>query len=234
MPYYNKNGEELKLDSMIFLNNGCCADVFYDKSIIFKRYYAQTEAVNRIDEGVFELLKDIHNSHLIKLIDMYSDFDLDEFHQYSRGKIDFRIDGYTARYYKENNINILMENKDYLLDNINELELLFQLLSENYIYTDDLKRENTILGKNEIVIIDPDYFSINMDFSKSFISLWNKIKLLELLRNIMKGFIDNKSKDHVRLINDLFDIPLNYNTSLASDVSKKLSYVKRPVELFKK
>ena len=80
----------------------------------------------------------------------------------------------------------MFEQKNYLLENIEKLEKLFETFSNYKICVEDVKRRNTVINRNEIIIIDHDLFYIfNENASKDFMSLVNKRKLLELVRSIM-------------------------------------------------
>lgn len=69
----------------------------------------------------------------------------------------------------------MYESVDYLLDNLRELEELFSLFTEERIVADDMKRENAILGKEGIVLINPDTYSFSL-LEKEEIAIQNKTK----------------------------------------------------------
>ena len=69
---------------------------------------------------------------------------------------------------------------DYILDNFYELEKLFKIFSDNKIVADDVRRDNVIIGKENIVVIDPDLFFITNVFGEQ-IELKNKYKLLKTI-----------------------------------------------------
>lgn len=173
MSYYNRDHKKIKLDDFEYLNSGECARILYNKEVIFKEYFPETEPCYRINEKVFNILKNINNSHFIELFDFYSDFNFIELLKNKVGILPFVIDAYTAKYYPDDSVNVLIEHKDYILDNLKELEVLFRVFSENMICTDDIKRDNTVIGKDGIVIIDPDLF-YTMQSSREFISTLNK------------------------------------------------------------
>ena len=184
MSYYNRNYKKIKLSAMEYLNSGECAKVFYNKEIIFKEYYSKTRLNCRLSEKMFDILKKINNPHFIELFDIYSDFDFIELLKNKLKILPFIVDAYTAKYYPDDSINVLFEHKDYILDNFKELEVLFRIFSENMICTDDIKKDNTVISKDGIVIIDPDLF-YTMQSSREFISALNKKKLLNLFRSIL-------------------------------------------------
>lgn len=186
MSYYNRKYK--KNDNMKFLDCREYAKVLYNNEIIFKKYYSQTINEYRIKQEMFDLLKSINNPHLIELYDIYCNFNLLELVSNKIGLIPFYIDAYTAKYYPDALVNVLYENKDYILDNFRELEKLFEIFTDNMICTDDIKRDNTILGgKENITIIDHDLF-YRVKESKDYVSTINKKKLLKLFRSILSNY----------------------------------------------
>ena len=148
----------------------------------------------------------------------------------------FIVDAYTAKYYPDNSVNALLENKDYLLDNFKELEILFKTFSKNMICTADIKKDNTVIGKDGIVIIDPDLF-YTMEFGKELISTLNKKNLLYLFRSIFINSLKGKP-NYDRMVtyidSELVNIKVTDTTDVTQEISKKLRYVKRPIELVKR
>ena len=236
MSYYNRNYKKLKLSVMEYLNSGECAKILYNKEIIFKEYYSETILNCRLSEKMFDILKNISNPHFIELFDIYSDFDFIELLKNKVGILPFIVDAYTAKYYPDNSVNVLLEHKDYILDNFKELEVLFRIFSEIMICTDDIKRDNTVIGKDGIVIIDPDLF-YTMQSSKEFISTLNKKKLLNLFRSILINSVENEpnyGKNITFIDNELVNLEVKDNTEVAYEISKKLKYIKKPIELFRR
>lgn len=116
--------------------------------------------------------------------------------------------------------------------------MLFKIFSENMICTDDIKRDNAIIGKDGIIIIDPDLF-YTMDSSKDSIFTLNKKNLLKLFRSIfINSFSVENEPDYGKFISfidtELVNIEITNNTDVVHEISKKLKYVKKPIELFKK
>ena len=234
MSYYNRDHKKIKLDDFEYLNSGECARILYNKEVIFKEYFPETEPCYRINEKVFNILKNINNPHFIELFDFYSDFNFIELLKNKVGILPFVIDAYTAKYYPDDSVNVLIEHKDYILDNLKELEVLFRVFSENMICTDDIKRDNTVIGKDGIVIIDPDLF-YTMQSSREFISTLNKKNLLYLFRDILINSIKNElnpGKIKTFIDNELVNFEVKANTDVTYEISKKLKYIKKPIELF--
>lgn len=236
MSYYNRNHKKLRLTAMEYLNSGDCAKISHNKDIIFKEYYSETVLNCRLNERMFDILKNISNPHFIELFDIYSDFNFIELLENEIGIIPFIVDAYTAKYYSDNSVNVLFEHRDYILDNFGELEALFKIFSENMICTDDVKRDNTIIGKDGIVIIDPDLF-YTMESSKEFILALNKMKLQHLLKSIFINSVKNEpnyENNITFIVNELVNFKVTDDTDVAYEISKKLKYVKQPIELFRR
>lgn len=234
MAYYNRKLEKIDLSGMKYMTNGGCASIYRNNDIVFKQYYNNTSYSMRLNSDMFDLLKQIDNPHFIKLIDIYSKMG---YAILLKNKIiysNFKVDAYTSEYYIDNTINILYENKDYILENFYELEKLFKIFSDNKIIADDVRRNNVIIGRKNIVVIDPDLFYITNIFEYQ-IELKNKSKLLKLFRSIMVDAVSNFPLygKYIKYIDEeLCNIEIKENTDVTYEISKKLNYVKKPIELF--
>lgn len=237
MAYYNRDKAKLslKLDELEFLNSEEYAKVRYNSDIIFKEYYHDSEC--RLTTEMFDILKNIDNSHFMKIYEIYSEMNTLELAQYILKQRPFIVDAYIAKYYPEEQINVLYESIDYLLDNFNELEILFKIFSYNGIVTDDVKRTNTVLNKNEIIIIDPDAFYTSKESQKDIL-IRNKKELLYLFKSILLDSAKkNENCKEWLLINTKFnsyltDFEIEENTNITKELSKRLGYVKRPIDYF--
>lgn len=130
----------------------------------------------------------------------------------------------------------MFEQKNYLLENIEKLEKLFETFSDYKICVEDVKRRNTVSNRNEIIIIDPDLFYIfNENASKDFMSLVNKRKLLELVRSIMVNS-ESGEVDYLTFENginmEILDFKVSDETNITNEVVPKLKYVKKPIYFF--
>lgn len=238
MAYYNRNGEKLNLDveSLEFLNGGECAKIAYIGENVLKKYYDFTEREYRLTPQMFDLLSTIDNKHLMKIYDVYSEMNLLKLLQNKIGLRSFVIDAYVAKYYHEESIDVLCEHKDYLLDNFGELEKLFEIFTDNGISTGDIGKKNAILNSREIVLIDPDAFYAVKTSSRT-LSLKNKKELLFLFKSILlDSVMENEScKGNIPLIskkitNQLTNFKIDENTNITSELSKRLNYVKKPID----
>ncbi len=234
MAYYSRNHKKLKSNHMKYLDCGGCANIFFDQKIILKEYYPSTPPSQRLSTKMFDLLKEIDHPHLVKLLEIYHYCDLEQLVKSMLGIMPFIADAYTAKFYSEDKENILHRHKDYLLDNLRELELLFQLFTINQICTNDVKRANTILTEESIVIIDPDLFLFSQDSQKE-LSILNKKNLLYLLKDIclksLKGVsLRDYQKISAFLSNELATTFVDEDTDISYEMSKRLKYVKKPIE----
>lgn len=240
MAYYNRDKEKLclKLDELEFLNSGWCGKVRYNGKFIFKEYYHDCDYKYKLIPEMFDILKDIDNSHFMKMYDIYSEMSTLELAQYILKQRPFIVDAYTAKFYPEEPINVLYEHTDNLLENLNELEILFKIFSYNGIVTDDVKRTNTVLNKNEIIIIiDPDAFYISKESPKDLL-VRNKKELLYIFKSLLlHSAKENENSKKWLLINrkidnDLTNFEIEENTNITNEFSKRLGYVKRPIDYF--
>lgn len=235
MSYYNRDYEKLQLHDMEYLCAGSCARILHNKDMIFKQYFSQTPSHLRLSVEMFDILKSVNDPHFMELFDIYSDSYIRKSSNDKLSKSAFTVDAYTAKYYPDDAVNPLLEHKNYLLDNFKELETLFKVFTENKVFADDIRRDNTIIGRDKIVIIDPDIFYTSEEAKKT-ISISNKWKLLKLFRSILLSYASDEKErsqavDFVE--NELMNIEVKDTTDITSEISKKLKYVKKPIELLK-
>ncbi len=104
------------------------------------------------------------------------------------------------------------------------------------ICTDDIKKDNIVISKDGIVIMDPDLF-YTMQSSREFISALNKKKLLNLFRSILINSLKNE-QNYGKIItfidNELVNFQIKGDTDITYEISKKLKYTKRTIELFRR
>lgn len=243
MSYYNRDCKKLDLSRLRYLDSGGCANIYCNSKIIFKKYFNNIDDRDKINTDLFYLLKEINNPHLIKLFDIYSNMNLLKLILYKMDVTPFKVDGYTAKYYEDDSVKFLYADIDYILDNFKELESLFKTFTDNGIVTSDIKRNNTILSPDSIIIIDPDRFSFSNE-SQSSIAIHNKKKLLQLFRSLC--YYSSKDLEyeygeyyHIRKkIESQFNsddaIIITDKTNITDEISKKLKYTKTPIDYFLK
>lgn len=243
--FFDSSGNIWKIDirnELIEQEEGRGANLYLqdNKKTIFKKY---NELANKwMNYQLFETLKQIENPHFVELIERY-------YSVYTNPEniVDFpsdsKIAGYTKKYIREKKINILKEKKNYLIQNIFELQELFNIFSQDGIrvsfkYPGDIK-----INSNGIVLNNPDNFSL-VDVEKSNypleeLSLHNQFQLIELLRI---AFSDGFSQLFLKLdftlykntVEDLFSYDLVRSQDIASEVNKKLRFSKRPLDYMRK
>ncbi len=234
MAYYNETGKKIHINKrkMKYLNCGKCAKVFYDEDKIFKEYFSKTPYCGRLNLEMFTILKSIRDNHFMEIYSLCQKMSTLFFLSRKRDCFPFMTDAYLAKYYSDNTTNPLYESIDYTLDNFNELEKLFTIFTENKITVNDVKRENSILGKNNIVIVDPDCFSI-AHYNSNLIAIDNKIELLMLLRSIyITGAREHPNYEEIKqkVNTELLAIEVGENTNIAYELSKKLKHVRKPID----
>ena len=248
MAYYNRNVEKFSFNdlNMKYLNKGLAAEVFCNSDIVFKRYFRNASTLHKMKPEIFNILRTIDNPHFIKLIDTYCKMNPFSLMSYKQGRKDFTIDAYTAKYYVDDYINILFENTDYILDNFRELEELFQIFSECGLYLFDLRRKNSILRKDGIVIIDPDNYMVEDDLKKInihyLINEHNKEGLLSFFIDLCldaaasdEYFNENKLRELGSVCyREFLENEISENTDITYEISKKLGCVKKPIDFFMK
>lgn len=218
---------------MKYLSQGDCGEVSHNDEIILKEYFGFINNSYRIKEEIFDILKNIDDKHLIELYDIYTAKNKIKIFFGKLLQCQFKVDCYTAKYYSDNSVNALNEPKEYLLENLFELQKLFNILTENNICTKDVKRANTIIGKEGIVIIDPDLFYIPKE--KENVALINQLNLLNLFKSICLASIDTKRDlDSILkcLEKEVLDFNLTEKTDISYEISKKLKYRKCPKDIF--
>ena len=233
--YYNRHFDRFNLKNMKYINKGLCAEIYSDDEQIFKKYFPLTPRTYRLKENVFDILKDINNPHFIELYEIYNRSNQIDSYKSICDEHEFIVSAYTAKYYKDNSVNALLEDKNYLLENFCELEKLFEELTKNNICTNDVKRDNSILGKNGIVIIDPDLFYL-VESSDAFLRQINKKNLFNLYNSIIINSLEDdiyyqKNANIIRAL--LESIKITEKTDVTHEISKTLKYVNKPKELFK-
>lgn len=241
MSYYNRDCKKLDLSTMRYLDSGSSANIYCNSKIIFKKYFNNLDYRDKINIDIFDLLKEIDNPHLIKLYDIYYNMNLLNLLLYKMEITTFNVDGYTGKYYGDDSVKFLNANIDYILENFKELEQLFQTFTNNGILTSDIKNNNTILSSEHIIIIDPDRFSFSSD-SQSSIAIHNKKKLLQLFRSLCYYGAKEIEYSYTNYWQIIKKIETEFNsddaiivsnkTDITSEISKKLKYVKTPIEYF--
>ena len=233
MIYYTKDNKEIIIPNDIFNkedNHGKCGTIYkYSDDLCIKRYdrgiYFDHCLLNT---SIYDNLKTIKSDNLV-------DIKMPLYKEKNNKNI---IDAYLLAYYKEQYDDFLEIPIEYLLYNLEEIFKLIKEISEYRIRLDDLKRENIILTKKNIVLIDPDrwyYEFMTKDNDKieslninNIMAMFSEITKESLKNNYLDFLIENNLYDYV-ISNKLF--PLTSNKDRAMKVlSKRLNGYKRPID----
>ena len=250
MGYYNREGKKLDTRNMRYLDSGSFGAVYLSEDKIVKIYHPECidPFEGKITLEVFDILKEIHHPNFIELLDVYSNLDLLTLFCRKFNLIyHFQIDAYTAKYYLNSVVNPLLENKDYLLDNLRDIMDLMDIFTQEKIRADDLRSGNMILTKENMIIIDPDYFRFTILPSDRLIK-HNKESLFILFKDICSNYLEEilfqenptlTSSQRIisadKIVNKQFsDIHITEQTDIPAVLSKRLKSVKKPVELFER
>lgn len=201
---------------------------------VFKSYTSVAEPIPYI---VFEILKEIQSPHLVKLqrrfYCRFSDADIE---QLQTRPTTVPIDAYTRKYVREEKIDILKREKEYLLENISELQKLFDSLSQKRVSVTFRRKEDVRVDSNGIIIINPDAFLMNDDANLTF---YNRIALLTSVRALaIQEYKEQLLHPNIpsanKAIVDLLDSSMATDADIAESLSRKLEGVKKPIQYVKK
>lgn len=241
--YINKSLRILSVKEKDFMSSGSCGKV-YSKSDeqIIKTYFKETVDLYKLNNDVFSIIKDIKSPNLIEIYDVYTS--LIHYYKYLRGKTEFKVDAYAAKYYQGTEKNVLRDSKEYLLENMYGLEQLVHELSNSAILVGDLSRENTIFTESNMVIVDPDLFSHSvLSFKEN-----QEENIISYLDYIAFLFIDELIKEEKKYNRDYSKLKkqiflesirirkkiIGSDKSIVDELSKVLRFHKSPMEFFTK
>lgn len=243
MSYYDKEGRVVEFNGNTTNLEGANGEIFIlPNNIAYKKYFSYAE--NRIKQSIFDFIKSINNPHMLKLLERYylteEVTNLDIFLNYVNcTEKDFscynrdpqKIDLYTYEWSKKEYIEMLEQPVDYLLDNLNELLRLADICSMNGVAMNDMKVENLICNKNNIVLIDPDmYYFVAPQENKSQLAIQNRKHIFQMLKSVCQRLTEYRSADISRKINELFESSIEDPRYGISILCKKLSGCKMPID----
>lgn len=240
MKYYDSKGNLVELTkNESFSTKGTTANIYKSEDgIAYKKYFEDSEI--NISQPMFEILKAIDNPHFIKLIERYySELQVIDYNHFIESISDtkpnydftfsypYRISLYTYYWIQKESIDLLEEDKEYLLDNLNELFKLSNILSRNHVRLSDMKVENCICNKSGIVLIDPDlYFFVSgrLPFDK------NRFKILYLVSKLCQTLTRHNDFETTVKIKELFSDCYDDTNKAVKTLSKKLRGYRRPID----
>lgn len=243
MIYYNSEGKkiEFKKNKDKFINNGYCANVYkYDSKYAIKIYNHNCNKEYRLKKDMFYEIDDIKSDNLVKIYDtLYKKniqnslkkFIFTTLYKENDFLNNYIIDGYLMKYYEPSKLNILETDIEYMLQNMYQLEKLFNIFTNKSILVQDVKIGNIILGENNIVIIDPDLFD-KVSYSYELLRSINNSELLKLFKSLFiyhYKFLKNKIPNFEEKNDKLFNMNLNDSVDVTSKISKKMRKLKYPI-----
>lgn len=184
---YNLNQEPIEFNDYKYFDYGMRANVYKKENIVLKIYKSDCLYKYYIKKDLFNKLKELNDKNIVKLYNYYY------FLNSSINKI-LPIDAYTMNYIKNDNINLLTINKEYLLNTIDSLENTCYNLSKNKIEIHDAHHSNIIFNNNGASIIDVDSFLLDKLRSTKKILLHNKKELLYYIKSKLKNEYYNLSE----------------------------------------
>ena len=232
MIYYTKDNNKIFIPNSILNKengHGKCGTVYkYNDDLCIKIYNRGIDFDHcLLNTDIYEDLKKIKSDNLVDIkMALYKDKENKSI-----------TDAYLLTYYEEKYDDFLEIYTDYLLYNLEEIFKLIKEISIFKIRLHDLKRENLILTKNNIVLIDPDRWYYKFKDSEkeieklninNIMAMFSKITKESLKNNYLDFLIENNLYDYV-ISNKLF--PLTSNKDIAMKVlSKRLNGYKRPID----
>lgn len=239
MKYYDSKGNLVELNISQSSSFGTTASIYKgEDGIAYKKYFENSEI--NISQSIFETLKSIDNPHFINLIERYySESQVIDYNHFiesiskTKPNYDFtssypyRISLYTYYWIQKDSIDLLEEDKEYLLDNLNELFKLSNILSRNHVKLSDMKVENCLCNKSGIVLIDPDlYFFVSgrLPFNK------NQFKILYLVSRLCQTLTSHNDFETIEKVKELFSDCYDETNKAVKTLSKKLRGYRRPID----
>ena len=92
--------------------------------------------------------------------------------------------GYTMKYYKSEDIDILAMPTNYTLENLYRIHNSFKALTNRHINAFDCNSDNIIMDNKNITVIDSDIYYIDDEISKEELALDNDKILMDLFKSL--------------------------------------------------
>lgn len=232
MIYYTKDNNKIFIPNSILNKengHGKCGTVYkYNDDLCIKIYNRGIDFDHcLLNTDIYEDLKKIKSDNLVDIkMALYKDKENKSI-----------TDAYLLTYYEEKYDDFLEIYTDYLLYNLEEIFKLIKEISIFKIRLDDLKRENLIFTKNNIVLIDPDRWYYNFLSSIEAVEKLNINNIMGMFSEITEKSLQDNHLDFL-IENNLYDyvissklFPLTSNKDRAMKVlSKRLNGYKRPID----
>ncbi len=215
MQLTNSLGEVVEFNTEQSKYTGGTSKIFeVDDSTLLKIHIRcnNWKSISPLSESNFDLLKSIKHENFINLIERY--------HRIPATTA--KVEAYTYEHIKGEETNLLFLRTDFIIDQFRGMYQLYEIFTSEGIGVSDVYAANSIVLKDRIVIIDPDFFrmftnkeelirrnkNLFIDFIKTYFSLCDTIKRDKLFDGLYK------TEDPIKML------------------EKRLSGYKRPYDYF--
>lgn len=218
MELYGCDGERLIIKKGNKIGNGNNGTVYQMDNDKCLKIYRSSAWVN-VD--TLKIIKDMKFNNYYKIYDMLYDKDSN-------------FKGMIMKYYRQEEVNVLMMEKDYLLDNVNGLGRDILSLIEKGIFIVDLNIDNTIINRNGITVIDADLYIYREDYDRDLLGRMGYATFRTLVKSIIIDSISmDKSMEDVNIYKAIVE-NLVGNPFDTKSMEKKLVRCKYPMEYIKR
>ena len=218
MELYGCDGERLIIKKGNKIGNGNNGTVYQMDNDKCLKIYRSSAWVN-VD--TLKIIKDMKFNNYYKIYDMLYDKDSN-------------FKGMIMKYYPQEEVNVLMMEKDYLLDNVNGLGRDILSLIEKGIFIVDLNIDNTIINRNGITVVDTDLYIYREDYDRDLLGRMGYATFRSLVKSIIIDSISmDKSMEDVNIYKAIVE-NLVGNPFDTKNMEKKLVRCKYPMEYIKR
>lgn len=218
MELYGCDGERIIIKKGNKIGNGNNGTVYQMDNDKCLKIYRSSAWVN-VD--TLKIIKDMKFNNYYKIYDMLYDKDSN-------------FKGMIMKYYPQEEVNVLMMEKDYLLDNVNGLGRDILSLIEKGIFIVDLNIDNTIINRNGITVVDADLYIYREDYDRDLLGRMGYATFRSLVKSIIIDSISmDKSMEDVNIYKAIVE-NLVGNPFDTKSMEKKLVRCKYPMEYIKR
>lgn len=218
MELYGCDGERLIIKKGNKIGNGNNGTVYQMDNDKCLKIYRSSAWVN-VD--TLKIIKDMKFNNYYKIYDMLYDKDSN-------------FKGMIMKYYRQEEVNVLMMEKDYLLDNVNGLGRDILSLIEKGIFIVDLNIDNTIINRNGITVVDADLYIYREDYDRDLLGRMGYATFRSLVKSIIIDSISmDKPMEDVNIYKAIVE-NLVGNPFDTKRMEKKLVRCKYPMEYIKR
>lgn len=218
MELYGCDGERIIIKKGNKIGNGNNGTVYQMDNDKCLKIYRSSAWVN-VD--TLKIIKDMKFNNYYKIYDMLYDKDSN-------------FKGMIMKYYPQEEVNVLMMEKDYLLDNVNGLGRDILSLIEKGIFIVDLNIDNTIINRNGITVVDTDLYIYREDYDRDLLGRMGYATFRSLVKSIIIDSISmDKPMEDVNIYKAIVE-NLVGNPFDTKSMEKKLVRCKYPIEYIKR